>query len=163
MNTWLGLKIPLGCSLAWTVFYWACMLYCRSIPYGSNGTSHLIWIQPFILSGSCLCKVHWVAKFWNILISWYILLYTISENCYFYRKKKGQFGKNDIQCCGSGSGIRCRFDPWIRDPGFQTHIFESLVLLPKKLSQIWTFQFKIKIFEATTKGRKLIFPLLCCC
>jgi hypothetical protein len=22
------------------------------------------------------------------------------------------------QCCGSGSGIRCRFDPWIRDPGW---------------------------------------------
>jgi hypothetical protein len=22
-----------------------------------------------------------------------------------------------IQCCGSGSGIRCLFDPWIRDPG----------------------------------------------
>jgi hypothetical protein len=21
------------------------------------------------------------------------------------------------QCCGSGSGIRCLFDPWIRDPG----------------------------------------------
>jgi hypothetical protein len=20
------------------------------------------------------------------------------------------------QCCGSGSGIRCLFDPWIRDP-----------------------------------------------
>jgi hypothetical protein len=22
------------------------------------------------------------------------------------------------QCCGSGSGIRCIFDPWIRDPGW---------------------------------------------
>jgi hypothetical protein len=22
------------------------------------------------------------------------------------------------QCCGSGSGIRCLFDPWIRDPGW---------------------------------------------
>jgi hypothetical protein len=22
-----------------------------------------------------------------------------------------------FQCCGSGSGIRCLFDPWIRDPG----------------------------------------------
>jgi hypothetical protein len=21
-----------------------------------------------------------------------------------------------MQCCGSGSGIRCLFDPWIRDP-----------------------------------------------
>jgi hypothetical protein len=45
------------------------------------------------------------------------------------------------QCCGSGSGIRCLFDPWIgirnrffpdpgsriSDPGSQTHIFESLV------------------------------------
>jgi hypothetical protein len=20
------------------------------------------------------------------------------------------------QCCGSGSGIRCLFDPWVRDP-----------------------------------------------
>jgi hypothetical protein len=29
------------------------------------------------------------------------------------------FGKclTKIQCCGSGSGIRCLFDPWIRDPG----------------------------------------------
>jgi len=23
-----------------------------------------------------------------------------------------------FQCCGSGSGIRCLFDPWIRDPGW---------------------------------------------
>jgi hypothetical protein len=23
-----------------------------------------------------------------------------------------------IQCCGSGSGIRCLFDPWIRVPGW---------------------------------------------
>jgi hypothetical protein len=23
-----------------------------------------------------------------------------------------------MQCCGSGSGIRCLFDPWIRDPGW---------------------------------------------
>jgi hypothetical protein len=22
------------------------------------------------------------------------------------------------QCCGSGSGIRCFFEPWIRDPGW---------------------------------------------
>ncbi len=24
----------------------------------------------------------------------------------------------DLQCCGSGSGIRCLFDLWIRDPGW---------------------------------------------
>ncbi len=23
------------------------------------------------------------------------------------------------QCCGSGSGIRCLFDPWIQDPGWE--------------------------------------------
>jgi hypothetical protein len=23
-----------------------------------------------------------------------------------------------MQCCGSGSGIRCFFDPWIQDPGW---------------------------------------------
>jgi hypothetical protein len=35
-----------------------------------------------------------------------------------------------FQCCGSGSGIRCLFDPWTRirdrffpDPGSQTRIF----------------------------------------
>jgi hypothetical protein len=33
------------------------------------------------------------------------------------------------QCCGSGSGIRCLFDPWIRDLGSQTHTFESLVTI----------------------------------
>ncbi len=27
------------------------------------------------------------------------------------------------QCCGSGSGIRGLFDPWISDPGSQTHYF----------------------------------------
>jgi hypothetical protein len=26
-------------------------------------------------------------------------------------------GLSHNQCCGSGSGIRCLFDPWIRDPG----------------------------------------------
>jgi hypothetical protein len=25
--------------------------------------------------------------------------------------------RNRNQCCGSESGIRCLFDPWIRDPG----------------------------------------------
>jgi hypothetical protein len=30
-----------------------------------------------------------------------------------------QLGKKRVnQCCGSGSGIRCLFDPWIRDPGW---------------------------------------------
>jgi hypothetical protein len=24
-----------------------------------------------------------------------------------------------LQCCGSGSGIGCLFDPWIRDPGWE--------------------------------------------
>jgi hypothetical protein len=28
-----------------------------------------------------------------------------------------QPGSGTIQCYGSGSGIRCLFDPWIRDPG----------------------------------------------
>jgi hypothetical protein len=26
--------------------------------------------------------------------------------------------KGKLLCCGSGSGIRCLFDPWIRDPGW---------------------------------------------
>ncbi len=26
--------------------------------------------------------------------------------------------RTDSQCCGSGSGIRCLFDPWIRDQGW---------------------------------------------
>ncbi len=39
------------------------------------------------------------------------------------------------QCCGSGSGIRCLFDPWIQDPdlGSQTHIskfYNSLKIRP---------------------------------
>jgi hypothetical protein len=30
----------------------------------------------------------------------------------------GTFAEGPLieQCCGSGSGIRCLFDPWIRDP-----------------------------------------------
>ena len=27
-----------------------------------------------------------------------------------------------VQGCGSGSGIRCLFDPWIRDPGGTTRV-----------------------------------------
>jgi hypothetical protein len=27
--------------------------------------------------------------------------------------------ENFFQCCGSGSGIRCFFGPWIRDPGWE--------------------------------------------
>jgi hypothetical protein len=59
------------------------------------------------------------------------------------------------QCCGSGSGIRCLFDPRIRDPewvfpdpGSQTHSFESLVtifcvkssIILWKLTQIFCLQ-----------------------
>ncbi len=29
----------------------------------------------------------------------------------------------DPQCCGSGSGIRCLFDPWIRDAGSEIGFF----------------------------------------
>jgi hypothetical protein len=69
-----------------------------------------------------------------------------------------------FQCCGSRSGIRCLFDPWIRDPGIgffripdlgsPTHIFESLVtifwvkssIIFRKLAQIFFLQhFKTKI------------------
>jgi hypothetical protein len=32
---------------------------------------------------------------------------------YFFLSFLGFF-----QCCGSGSGIRCLFDPWIWDPGW---------------------------------------------
>ncbi len=34
--------------------------------------------------------------------------------------------RSPMQSCGSGSGIRYLFDPWIQDPRTQTHIFESL-------------------------------------
>jgi hypothetical protein len=36
-----------------------------------------------------------------------------------------------LQCCGSGPGIRCFFDPWFPDlgPGSQTHTFESLMTI----------------------------------
>jgi hypothetical protein len=41
----------------------------------------------------------------------YINSYKSAVTCYL--AKKASFN----QCCGSGSGIRCLFDPWIRDPG----------------------------------------------
>jgi hypothetical protein len=59
------------------------------------------------------------------------------------KMKKAQAGgaQTFFQCCGSGSGVRCLFDPWCRDPGsgmgkksrsgsgmgnIPDHIFESL-------------------------------------
>ncbi len=33
-----------------------------------------------------------------------------------YRTKKLSPRYSRTQCCGSGSGIRCLFNPWIRDP-----------------------------------------------
>ncbi len=60
-----------------------------------------------------------------------------------------------LQCCRSGSGIRCFFDPGIRnrffpDPGSQTHLFESLVkifwvktsIILWKLAQIFSSAFQ---------------------
>jgi hypothetical protein len=44
-------------------------------------------------------------------------------------KKSGHLGFSvfiviwSMQCCGSGSGIRCLFDPWIRDPGSEIGFF----------------------------------------
>jgi hypothetical protein len=49
------------------------------------------------------------------------LLWTHADAC-LERYRTGQ-------CCGSGSGIRCLFDPWLSDPGSQTRIFESLVTI----------------------------------
>jgi hypothetical protein len=31
------------------------------------------------------------------------------------------FWVRNIQCCGSGSGIRCFFYPWIQDPGWEKY------------------------------------------
>ncbi len=96
------------------------------------------------------------------------------------------------QCCGSGSGIRCLFDPWIRDPekvfsgsrisdpGSQTHIFESLVtifwikssIILLKLAQIFFFSTsKLRNFQfceicgyMKRYDNKFLFtPLFCCC
>jgi hypothetical protein len=35
----------------------------------------------------------------------------------FAESKKKERNKSYFQCCGSGSGIRCLFYPWVRDPG----------------------------------------------
>jgi len=49
-----------------------------------------------------------------------------------------QYGTVPVHCCGSGSGIRILFDPWIRDREQffsgsrildQTHIFESFMAI----------------------------------
>ncbi len=47
------------------------------------------------------------------------------------------------RCCGSGSGIRCLFDHWIRDPGMNNpdHISESLETI------VWGVKI-IKFFDA---------------
>jgi hypothetical protein len=54
----------------------------------------------------------------------------------YTNEERGVFGTYDriFQCCGSGSGIRCLFDPWIRDrffpdPGSQDHIFKSFLTI----------------------------------
>jgi hypothetical protein len=39
----------------------------------------------------------------------------MSKNCKILQLKKSFFDIKN-QCYGSGSGIRCLFDPWIRDP-----------------------------------------------
>ncbi len=69
------------------------------------------------------------------------------------------------QCCESGSGIRCLFYPWIRDPGSLSHIFESLVtnfwvkrsIILYKLAQIFfLYPFKNKIiFNLVILGERL--------
>jgi hypothetical protein len=37
------------------------------------------------------------------------------------------------QCCGSGSGIRCFFDPWIRDPEYDFPDPGSRIPYPKPI------------------------------
>jgi hypothetical protein len=44
-----------------------------------------------------------------------------SKKLYFSSEtsiKDFKLSRVNIQCCGSGSGIRCLFDPWIRDLGW---------------------------------------------
>jgi hypothetical protein len=43
------------------------------------------------------------------------------------------------QCCGSGSGIRCLFDPWIRDPGSGIGFFRIPDPKPIFLRASWPF------------------------
>ncbi len=82
------------------------------------------------------------------------------------------------QCCGSGSGIRCLFDPWIRDPGSQTNIcdnflgkkfYNSLKIDPNFFLQtsknkiIYNFVKFVAIRKGIRKGmRKFFFPPLFC-
>ncbi len=92
------------------------------------------------------------------------------------------------QCCGSGSGIRCLFDPGpgsgirnsffcrIPDPGSQPHIFQSLVtnfwvkssIVLWKLAQFVFFSNNFQFCEIcgykNSFDNKFFFtPLFCCC
>ncbi len=84
-----------------------------------------------------LSKNHIIVKSYRNLLYLYLFAVAIPVNL--------------PQCCGSGYGIRCFFDPWIRnrffpDPGSQTRIFESLgqflnkkFYISLKLTQIFVF------------------------
>jgi hypothetical protein len=70
------------------------------------------------------------------------------------RMKNTVLTLNYHQCCESG--IRCLFDPWIRDleqfyPGSQTHIFESLMTIFCVKSSIILCKLTKSFFFASSK------------
>jgi hypothetical protein len=46
----------------------------------------------------------------------------------------------NIQCCGSGFGIRCLLDPWIQEPGWVLNI-------PDHISESFETSFGLKILK----------------
>jgi hypothetical protein len=63
---------------------------------------------------------HWQSILFNTRLD---LIHIYVVCCYFKYLMCGP-GSESVgsitltQCCGSGSGIRCLFDAWIRDPGW---------------------------------------------
>ncbi len=68
----------------------------------------------------------WVSLAVRLFSAWFLLVklvvskivtdLVLSANCSFERIIPVAGGIFPRQCCGSGSGIRCLFDPWIQDP-----------------------------------------------
>ncbi len=106
--------------------------FLTSYGSGSGSTTLLGWFVGLVVLVQyrrCLsCYSQPSTKYFFLTAHFFILLVPIAQQLGQWAGSHARFPVSNrycTQCCGSGSGIRCLFDPWVRDFFFHP----SLLLL----------------------------------
>ncbi len=89
------------------------MLTIANLQNGSEKTLGLMFAFCIFFSGPPL---YWLVKLRRNCSGTEVHTGKMHRQFHLFESRWGDFFHYLIQCCVSGSGIQCLFDPWIRDP-----------------------------------------------